>query len=201
MNFCKDVIIKMQYGVRLVFQTEWRIGFADMFSICINSDDWKRLLYSGRVAKSSFFLEGCFNLYRLQIDDCKRWKWKIKTRCVYWYTELMSFENFTELLDQDIDFVSGVLKDIFEKSNNEQQPIFCEESIWYWTGITSNTGQEIRIVWGTKSMQILAKYSRLELLGHLPSFRYLVYHDNKWATHQSTCWACLNRVKCRTRIT
>lgn len=41
----------------------------------------------------------------------------------------MSLEDFTELLNQDIDFVSGVLKNVFQKSNNEQQPIFCEESM------------------------------------------------------------------------
>ena len=41
----------------------------------------------------------------------------------------MSLEDFTELLNQNIDFVSGVLKNVFQKSNNEQQPIFCEESM------------------------------------------------------------------------
>lgn len=43
----------------------------------------------------------------------------------------MSLEDFTELLNQNVDFVSGVLKNVFQESNNEQQPIFCEESIGY----------------------------------------------------------------------
>lgn len=57
----------------------------------------------------------------------------------------MSLEDFTELLNQNIDFVSGVLKNVFQKSNNEQQPIFCEESIGY-SMEGANTEQEIRIV-------------------------------------------------------
>ena len=57
----------------------------------------------------------------------------------------MSLEDFTELLNQNIDFVSGVLKNVFQKSNNEQQPIFCEESSGYLME-GANTEQEIRIV-------------------------------------------------------
>lgn len=57
----------------------------------------------------------------------------------------MSLEDFTELLNQDINFVSGVQKNVFQESNNEQQPIFCEESIGYWMEV-ANTEQEIRIV-------------------------------------------------------
>ena len=57
----------------------------------------------------------------------------------------MSLEDFTELLNQGINFVSGVQKNVFQESNNEQQPVFCEESIGYWMEV-ANTEQEIRIV-------------------------------------------------------
>ena len=111
----------------------------------------------------------------------------------------MSLEDFTELLNQNIDFVSGVLKNVFQKSNNEQQPIFCEESIGY-SMEGANTEQEIRIVWGTKSMWILTICNHSGLLGPLPSFPYWVCHDNKWVTRQSACWACLDRVEYRTMM-
>ena len=43
---------------------------------------------------------------------------------------MMSLEDVGELLNQKVDFTSGVLQNIFKKSNDEEQSIFCEESMW-----------------------------------------------------------------------